>query len=352
MIKKSFTYEGVRYYIRAESDVDFEVKKALKIRDLQEGKVTVSGDMLLKDWAKRCVDTYKTGQKEVTRKAFMSRLQRGILDHIGNVPLKKIKPINCQETLNLQAGKSKSHINEVYNAMRFLFKKAKENHLIVADPTENLIKPQGTKGNRRSITEYEREHIIKVACGTRKYYVFLLMLYCGCRPSEAREAMGKDIINIEGYNMLHIRGTKTENADRFVPIPDDFYELIKNIPKNEHIAVMQTGNPLKYENRSKLWHSFTRELNLSMGCKTYRNQLIPPFPLAPDLVPYCLRHTYCTDLARNGIDIRMAQKLMGHADIQMTANIYTNFIQDDLVSAAQILQKCHASATVKRDKTV
>ena len=235
--------------------------------------------------------------------------------------------------------------------MRFLFKKARENNLIISDPTENLVKPQGTKGQRRSITEYEREHIIKVASQTRKYYVFLLMLYCGCRPSEARECMGKDIVQIEGYNMLHIRGTKTATADRIVPIPNELFEIIGNTPKNEYIATMQTGNKLKYENRSKLWNSFTRELNLSMGCKTYRNQLLPPYPVAPDLVPYCLRHTYCTDLARKGIDIRMAQKLMGHTDIQMTANIYTNFMQDDIVGAAKILSEgSTGGSTPKRYK--
>ena len=39
-----------------------------------------------------------------------------------------------------------------------------------------------------------------------------------------------------------------------------------------------------------------------------------------DFVPYDLRHTYCTDLARAGVDIRTAQKLMGHANISVTAD--------------------------------
>ena len=74
-----------------------------------------------------------------------------------------------------------------------------------------------------------------------------------------------------------------------------------------------------------------------MGCKSYRNALIPPYPLAPDLVPYCLRHEYCTELARKGIDIRIAQKLMEHSDIKLTSNVYTNFDKSDLKTAAEIL---------------
>ena len=55
-------------------------------------------------------------------------------------------------------------------------------------------------------------------------------------------------------------------------------------------------NPAK--NKNKLWQACKREMNISMGCKVYRNALVPPYPLADDIVPYCLRHTYCTDLSR------------------------------------------------------
>lgn len=36
-----------------------------------------------------------------------------------------------------------------------------------------------------------------------------------------------------------------------------------------------------------------------------------------------------------GIDIRVAQKLMGHSDISLTANIYTNLMDEDIVEIAK-----------------
>ena len=113
--------------------------------------------------------------------------------------------------------------------------------------------------------------------------------------------------------------------------------VIKNTPPDEYIAQNTTGNKLNKTARERVWKSFKRQLNIEMGCKVYRNQLIPPYPLAPDLVPYCCRHEFCTDLARRHVDIRIAQKLMGHSDIQLTANIYTNLNQDDLSSIAEML---------------
>ena len=76
-----------------------------------------------------------------------------------------------------------------------------------------------------------------------------------------------------------------------------------------------------------------------MGCKVYRNALVPPMPLAEDFVPYDLRHTYCTDLARAGVDIRTAQKLMGHANISVTADIYTHVDTQDIVGAADQIDR-------------
>lgn len=90
-------------------------------------------------------------------------------------------------------------------------------------------------------------------------------------------------------------------------------------------------------------NALKRALNVSMGARLYRNQLVPPLPLAEDFVPYDLRHTYCTNLAKAGVDIRTAQKLMGHATIAMTADIYTHVDQDDIKKAAEQIREFMAA---------
>ena len=62
-----------------------------------------------------------------------------------------------------------------------------------------------------------------------------------------------------------------------------------------------------------------------------------PYTFAADLTPYCLRHEYCTNLARLGVDIRTAQRLMGHSTITLTADIYTHVEADAIRAAADIL---------------
>ena len=44
-----------------------------------------------------------------------------------------------------------------------------------------------------------------------------------------------------------------------------------------------------------MWHSFLREMNVKAGCEVYRNAVKEP-KVADDLVPYCFRHSFATDL--------------------------------------------------------
>ena len=49
MVTKTFTYEGRRYYIRAKTEQEALIKMANKIRDLEEGKVVLSGNMTVSE---------------------------------------------------------------------------------------------------------------------------------------------------------------------------------------------------------------------------------------------------------------------------------------------------------------
>ena len=338
-ITKTFTFEGKRYYVRGKTEREALLKLANKQRDLEEGKVAVNGNMTVSAWAYKAVETYKTNQKDITREKYIQRMKKCILDEIGDMPLKQVKPFDCQMVLNKQSGKSKTQINETYQALKFIFNTARINKLIVNDPSLDIVKPKGYKNTRRALTDEERHHFLKVAETDERFNLFLLMYYCGCRPSEAREVMGKDIDFLNEQPMLHIRGTKTENADRVVPMPDVFYDKIKDVKPDEYVGSTSRGKKHDQQTYKRLCKRLYREMNISMGCEVYRNELIPPYPLADDFVPYCLRHTYCTDLQKKGVDIRVAQYLMGHADIQMTANIYTHIDDSTVLDVAEKLNK-------------
>ena len=75
------------------------------------------------------------------------------------------------------------------------------------------------------------------------------------------------------------------------------------------------------------WHNFKREMDIANGARVYRNQ-IKESTLTPDLEPYLLRHTFCTDCQAAGVPINVAKEWMGHSDISVTAKIYTHMVDE------------------------
>lgn len=319
--RKTFTYNGKKYQVYGRSEHEAYEKMFKKKQELDEGDFSKTVPTVRK-WTEIAIDTYKTAQKPITRKKFVSRVDHCILEHIGSLRLDKVTPFDCQKIVNMQQGKSKTQVNEVFNALKFIFSTACNNDIIRQDPTKRLIKPTYTIGKRRAITDQEREIIEKCFSLDPRFIAFALMLYCGCRPSEARAVTLDDVFTEDGRTFLKIRGTKTANAVRTVPIPPQLQTLLPTECKYT-LSHTKTGRELNAGEFNLMWQKFKREMNILMGARTYRNKLLQNM-VADDLVPYCLRHTYCTDLQKFGVDLRTAQYLMGHADIKMTANIYTH----------------------------
>ena len=223
--RMTFTGEdGVRHDIRANSQKElFEKLHDVKER-IEQNLDEEGANMRLENWAELCIDTYKTSMKDVTLQKYKNRVNHCIVEHLGNKRLKDITSMDCQMVMNLQTGMSQTQINDVFQAFHFLFWNAKADHYIYEDPTECLRRPKAKRKNPlRALTPEERRFVLDVGKTDRRYFYFLLMLLCGCRPSEAAECKTDDVVESGGEILLHIRGTKTHGATRYVPMPDELY---------------------------------------------------------------------------------------------------------------------------------
>lgn len=326
--RKTFTYEGQRYYVEASSEKELWMKYSNKLRDLEENKINPSR-ITVETWARKAADTYKANLVPYVRDNFDYRMQHYILDNIGKMRLKDVRPIHCQNCLNQVSGYAKTTIEEVLIILRFIFRTAVENRLISENPAASLKRPPGKPIHiRRAITDQEEKALLEAVKHVTNGDMFLFMLYCGCRPSEARSIKHEDLdLNSQGNPILHIRGTKTENADRVVPCPVFLYN--KHHEGSGLLFTNTKGQAYNQTSIRKVNERLYREMDLALGAKTYRRQIIESH-LSEDFTPYYLRHTYCTNLAKRGIDIRIAQKLMGHSSIEMTASIYTHIDTKEL----------------------
>lgn len=332
--RTTFSYQGKRYEVRANTVDELYEKKAAKKKQVTESVIVFDSHTSVDAWAEEAFDTYKSNVKGLYD--IKNRYKKYVSPAIGRKPLANVRAVECQNILNACAGMSYSHIMKLKQELSFLFQTAVENRLIQFSPAVRLTFPEYSRGYRRSITDRERQCLYNVYAKDPSYLIFIIMLRCGCRPEEAVSLIGRDIDH--NKRLLHIRGTKTKNSDRYVPIPNDVYEAIKNVKPFESVCTNRAGNKHCKSSYDRLCAHLKRDMNIDMGCKLYRNALVPPFPLADDFVPYCLRHTYCTDLCKAGVDVRTAQRLMGHANISITADIYTHVDLNDIEKAGEMIE--------------
>ena len=341
--KRSFSYQGKRYWVYANTLEELCEKKVLKKKQLKDDLIVYDKHTTVDMWADEAFDTYKSNVRGL--KDIKNRYKKYVSPRIGRKSLVDVKAVECQNILNDCAGMSYSHLIKLKQELSFLFQTAVENRLISFSPAVRLSLPEYTRGSRRSITDHERRHLLVAYEKDPTYLLFIVILKCGCRPEEAINLIGRDIDHDK--RLLHIRGTKTKNSDRYVPIPPDLYEVIKQTKPFDPVCVNRAGNKHSESSYNRLCEHLKRDMNISMGCKVYRNALVPPLPLADDFVPYCLRHTYCTDLCKAKIDVRTAQRLMGHANISITADIYTHVDMDDIEEAGKKIEVYYAAQEKK-----
>ncbi|MCI7300450.1 MAG: tyrosine-type recombinase/integrase [Clostridiales Family XIII bacterium] len=280
------------------------------------------------EWSKTWLELYKKGRiVEMSFLNYASMVELHILPHIGHKRVNKVCQADIMLVLNKLTCYSYSHIKRGYSAMNQIFNSAKENNLIKSNPAEGVLIPHGKgDGKRRSITDDERKSILELA-ETHRYGIWIkLLLFCGLRPGETGR-IKKRHIDVEN-SLLYVDGTKSLHAKRKVPItdPDFLKELIayaENLDEDDFLFTTEDGRPMTQGRKQFFWTEFKRDLSY----------------YEPGLCPYCLRHTFCTDMQHAGVPITIAAKLMGHSDPKITARVYTHYTDESLNVAADLLKK-------------
>lgn len=187
----------------------------------------------------------------------------------------------------------------------------------------------------------------------RYYDEFNVLLGTGMRVSEfcgltisdldfenRRIFVEKQLLKEKG-GVYHVEKTKTESGVRCIPMSDEVYQSLKNIlarrqkPKKEMLIDGYAGFLLLDKNGNpKVGLHLDHHMQWTMK-KYRRTQQIP----LPTITPHVLRHTFCTNMANAGMDLKSLQYLMGHSDAGVTMNVYTHASYDHAEKSMQkILQ--------------
>ncbi len=358
--KKTYTYKYVkaitvghkpdgkpiRKYIRENNKTIFD-QKVRYYQNLNAKGVQIVGNTLtVEQWAWQWYHTYKEPKIGASQRInYEANLKRHILPVIGFMSVTAVRPYHLQQLVNdarRDDGEplAQGTMRQILYTMRQMFEQAEINGLIEVTPFRRIENPAKKKSTRRALTREEEALVRKVAARHWAGPWVLLMLDCGLRRAET-VPIGKTDLTRDG--LLHItssvtyaegnqakqKETKTAAGDRFLPVPP---ELLARLDRSgRYFFHGQNGKMLTLTRLRRMWDSFHRACDREAGAKLYRNKVVE-HAFDPAITPHYLRHTYCTNLRRQGYDLKTAQYLMGHASITTTANIYNHVDEEDIAS--------------------
>jgi site-specific recombinase XerD len=134
-----------------------------------------------------------------------------------------------------------------------------------------------------------------------------LMYACGLRISEAT-TLEVGAIDRAG-RVLRIIGKG--NKERLVPLPQPILDDLGRVWKTHH---------------NRRWLFPNRRGDAPLDERVLRDSFaaaVATADIRTKVTPHALRHSYATRLMENGVDMRVVQVLLGHANIATTA-IYTH----------------------------
>ena len=189
----------------------------------------------------------------------------------------------------------------------------------------------------KTYSKYYDEFVVLLGTGMR------VSEFCGITKddlqfSERRIRVDHQLVRERG-GKYYVEKTKTECGCRFIPMTDEVYRSLLNILERrkkvakEFIVDGYSGFLLLDKNdHPKVALHIENEMRWAM--KKY-SKLHPDKPL-PHITPHVFRHTFCTNMANKGMDVKHLQYIMGHSDVSVTLNVYTHANYD--LAAEQMLE--------------
>lgn len=246
-------------------------------------------------------------RKEIRVRGFSPRTANAYAYHVSrflSFTKKPLNAVNREDIKNyadhlLLKGKDPATVNLAISSINFFFRNVMKKKV--------FLKKRVKTGKKLPdvLTKEEVRGMIEVTKNEKHRLILQLLYGCGMRLSELVKLQKKDV-NL-GEGLIKIRKGKGRK-DRFVPLPSS---VISTIGKQ----MKQQGSNYLFPGRKTHLHWKSVQNVVDKAAKEAH--------IRKSVTPHTLRHSFATHLLENGTDLRVIQKLLGHADIK-TTQVYTH----------------------------
>lgn len=325
------------------------------LKDLDDGVIPYGGNLTVLELVIKYIKQ-KTGVRHNTEANYKFVINLIRKEDFGAKRIDKVKLSDAKAWLiKLQAdGRGYSTIHTVRGVVRPAFQMAVDDDLLRKNPFEfqlctvvvndSVTREAITRKQERAFLEFVKND--KHFC---KYYEGIYILFkTGLRISEFVGLQKSDIDFEENTIRIDhqlqrkrdmeyiIEETKTLNGERVLPMTKEVRECFETIISKRRKPKVE---PTVRDKNGKLYHGFLYlDQNdmpmVALHWEKYFQHILTKYnniykEELPKITPHVCRHTYCSNMAKSGMNPKTLQYLMGHSDIGVTLNTYTHLGLDD-----------------------
>lgn len=312
-------------------------------------------NLTLDEWYERWLKVYKEPVvRPNTLLNYTNVYTKNIRDVLGRRSLSDISKSDVQLLINTleKQGYGYERQNEVRILLNDLLARACEDDYLVKNPVRGVRILHDKPNERLVLTEEQQRTFFTFSVYSLYDNLFHVAINTGLRVGELCALTPNDIHLDEAYidvnktlvyqkyltdshKTFHIEPPKTKQSARRVPINDECRKyLVKQLslkdvirhknPKiidTEEIFVTQYNTRLNAQIVSDAIYDVVKHINMQ---RDFDNE----FPM---FTCHTFRHTFATNCLKNKVNPKIVQKILGHATLQMTMDLYTH-VTDDMLN--------------------
>ncbi len=349
---------GKRKYLSGRTRQDVAVKLTRTLRDLQQGIAPPDDRQTVGGWLRQYVDgleAQKVAHNTVIR--YRGIVKKYLDPHFGRMRLAQLQPQHIkayQDELSrsgVPAASITLHRTILSGALKqsVTFGILPRNVVSLVKPPRDDREPKG-----RMLTPEEARKLLDVVRDDRLEAFYLVLLTAGLRRGEALGLRWAHL-QLDGANggLLHVRqqlqwpnGTptlvpvKSRKGVRSIPLPSITVLALRGRQAAQHAERRLFGE--------EGWQASDLVFNSEEGAPLHRNTITNQFHARvraaglEHLRPHDLRHTYGSLLMSQGVPLKTISELLGHASIEVTADIYLHSLDVQVRDTAQSVEKALA----------
>lgn len=262
--------------------------------------------------------------------------------NVGSKPLKDITEIHIEKIKKLmkQEGQTPRSISYALALIRQVFNFAIRNRIFAGlPPTKGITFPKTDNRRMRFLNHKEANDLLQYLEKENLllHDISLVSLHCGLRLGEIISLCWNDVLFEKGF--IAVKDTKNK-VNRIAFMTDDVNRMLKEREEKRANAELifsdRAGLELKNYGISREFKMATNALKLNEGISDDLDKV----------VFHSLRHTFCSWLVEEGVDLYTVKEMAGHKTLSMTArysHLGNGILQDAVKKLQDGIQKARST---------